>query len=148
MTHKPRRIRAFLLPFVLVLASTASAWGQEGCSDSSIKGGYGFNVTGNNAQGGAQYILSGRFVADGKGHFAGTGTHTLSGKFGGRFHFTGTYTVAADCSGTASFIYPDGNSAPLDIVIVSDGNEIYMIVAADGPMEAGTAKRQFWRHAK
>jgi hypothetical protein len=110
-----------------------------------MDGSYGFRITGtNNAVG--QYALVGHFSADGVGHFSGQGTQSVNGTVD-RPSFTGTYSVSPDCSGTATFTFPDGTVAPLDLVIEAGGRQIEIIVSGQngkntGEIETGTATKQ------
>ncbi len=115
------------------------------CSKISLSGGYGFSVNGTtmNLE---QYSLVGRFVADGKGGVTGTTVQAVNGTIS-RPAFTGTYTVNADCTGTANLLFDLGGTAPLEFIIVDDGKTVDIIVAgangANGENEIGTATRQF-----
>lgn len=117
------------------------------CSSANLSGGYGYSVNGTTANA-EQYSLVGRFVADGKGGVTGVSIQSVNGAIS-RPTFTGTYTVNADCTGTANLTFNDGGTAPLDFIIVDDGKSVDIIVAgasgSQGQNEVGTATRQFNR---
>jgi hypothetical protein len=117
------------------------------CSNANLSGGYGYMVNGTttNAE---QYSLVGRFVADGKGGLKGGGAQAVNGVIS-RPTFIGTYTVNANCAGTANLTFDYGGSAPLEFIIVDDGKTVDIMVAGvngnQGQNEVGTATRQFNR---
>jgi len=41
---------------------------------------------------------------------------------------TGTYTINYDCTGTATFVYPDGTEIELELVVVNQGREFFSAV--------------------
>lgn len=135
------RFLLLLVPFTCCLY----AYSQPGCSNGFLEGAYGFTVSGINVTAGAQFALTGRFVADGKGHFSGEGTDA-AGPNTGRTTFKGQYNVQSDCTGSATFIFASGTTAILGFVLVNDGNEVFIIDADSGVVETGVAKRQFFRH--
>lgn len=116
---------------------------QPKCTNSNLVGAFGFNVSGiNTANGGIQFAITGRFEADGKGTFSGTGTQSVAGNIS-QTPFSGSYTVQADCTGSALFIFANGAEANLTFVLVSNGNEILIIDSGQGTVETGIAKKQF-----
>jgi hypothetical protein len=141
-----QRSKCLILFATLCLSIPVLASGEPSCSNSSIKGGYGFRIVGsNNAVG--QFALMGHFRANGAGSFAGAGTESVNGIID-RPVFSGVYKVQADCTGSGTFTFKDGTSAPVDFVIEADGKQIEIIVAGPtgsktGEVETGTATKQF-----
>ena len=43
---------------------------------------------------------------------------------------TGTYTVNADCTGTATINFPNGQQLDLKLVVVKGGREVHIVVSA------------------
>ena len=145
-------LRSKLLLLVVPFTCCLYAYSQPGCSNDLLEGAYGFAVSGINVTASginvtskALFALTGRFAADGKGHFSGEGTEAAGPKTG-RITFKGQYNVQSDCTGSATFTFPDGTAAILSFVLVNDGNEVFIIDADSGAVETGAAKRQFFRH--
>ena len=146
-----RGTKMLLAVLLLTLSATAYAQDQNGpvCSNSSLKGAFGFQIVGTNNFFGA-FAFNGRFVADGKGNLtAGTGTESIAGDVVSGVPFVGTYTVTADCLGTATivFIRSDNNQqAHLDFTLVNDGQGILFISSDQQATETGTAQLIGKRH--
>jgi hypothetical protein len=146
--------RNFILFLALLTQGVAVSLAQQDtqnasphCSNVNLRGGYGYMVNGTSTS--AQpYSLVGRFFADGKGGVTGNGAEAFAGVIS-HLTFTGTYTVNADCTGTANLTFNDGGVAPLEFIIVDDGKTVDIIVAVPNgdqePNEVGTATRQFNR---
>src|SRR5690349_104504 len=75
---------------------------EEGCSNASLHGAYGFADQGQAFTAGgteaAEIAAAGRIVFDGKGHLIGTQWESLNGAFTVN-PFSGEYIVQPDCSG-------------------------------------------------
>lgn len=109
------------------------------CSLASLKGDYGFSLTGMNVTHSLPFAFVGRASADGIGTLSGKGTQSRGGKILEGL-FSGTYTVAPDCTGTVSFKFgSDTNQAALDFVLVDNGRQILFINLGDGTVETGAA---------
>jgi hypothetical protein len=130
------------LAFMFLGGCTTYAAAQDECSNKSLKGGYGFNVSGTNVGLNVQFAITGRFLPDGNGHFTGKATQSVAGHVD-HTTFDGTYTVNSDCSGTAVFQFQSGIKATLDFILVKNATEIYIIDADNGTIETGSAKKQF-----
>jgi ABC-type enterochelin transport system substrate-binding protein len=138
----------YILIFVvsLVLAGSANIAGaQKGCINKDVSGGYGFIVTGVNTTVQANFAMSGMFIADGNGNFAGKGTESTAGVVYPLI-FEGTYTVDSLCTGTAIFKFQNGDQVKLAFTLVENGSELFIIDADNGTVETGTAKKQFTEH--
>lgn len=140
-------LRSKLLLLLVPFTCCLYAYSQPGCSNDLLEGAYGFTVSGINVTVGKQFALTGRFVADGKGHFSGEGTEA-AGPDTGHTGFKGQYNIQSDCTGSATFTFANGITALLSFVLVNDGNEIFIIDADSGAVETGMAKRQFFRHRR
>ena len=137
---------------VVVITSIATIYANaqtgEDCSNESLEGAFGFIVSGTNVAANVSFAISGRFVADGQGSFTGTASESTAGNIAQHYPITGSYTVAADCTGSAEFLFPSGASAHLTFALVSDGNEIIILDVDTGSVEYGSAKKQFQRGAR
>jgi hypothetical protein len=114
------------------------------CSNESLRGQFGFKITGTNLAIGP-FAFIGRFEADGLGNIIGKGTEAIpQGIF--RPPFSAVYTVQPDCTGVAILTFTateNAAQARLDFVIVDDGNEIIFLDSDRGVIESGEAKKQF-----
>src|SRR5665213_2553240 len=107
------------------IASGAGVAGSEPvCADRNLNGAYGFNLNGVNFSVG-QYAMVGRFVSDGKGRFEGSGTQNVKGTLS-TAKFVGTFSIQADCTGTATLSFIGGPKATLEFVLVQNGDQVYM----------------------
>jgi len=104
----------------------------NGCSNVMLKGNYGFTITGTRPIGPAlveQVVGMGVARYDGNGHFTQTGNShgSVSGDYSGDGF--GTYTVNANCSGTATLTLSGvGVTLNLWIVVVDQGKEVRLVV--------------------
>jgi hypothetical protein len=115
--------------------SAASAHGQSGpCSNATIRGEYGFTVTG-------QILGVGPVTAVAMTSFDGEGNlHQVDYGLVNGVPIsadwrpgTGTYTINPDCTGTAQLNFSDGSpSLHLRLVVVRLGREIRTVVANPG----------------
>jgi hypothetical protein len=92
------------------------------CSEATLDGTYlfadqGFVIKDNEK---VPFAASGYEVYDGNGHVKGVVTTNVNGKITSKEHFSGTYTVKADCTGTSTY---------------TDGTQYDDYVAPDGSME-------------
>jgi hypothetical protein len=123
-------VRALLLTASLCAAWPVGVWADDDeheCSVATLHGSYGFIFTGTaNTPGGPSPRAGvGRIEYDGRGNLLGTLTLNIAGTVVLRRTFVGTYTVAADCTGTLSETFTDAldGEATFDLVIVDDGRE-------------------------
>ncbi len=113
---------------------------DAGCSNATLNAAYGFTLSGQNYVNNMPWAFIGQFAGDGAGALKGTGTQSIKGSIT-RARFTGTYEVRPDCLGTATLNFGGGPAAVIDFVVVDDGREMHVIVADQGVIEFGTAKR-------
>ena len=118
---------------LVLIVSVCAAWpaavwadDEQQCSVATLHGSYGFTTTGTaNTPGGPSHIGGvGLIVYDGRGNFVGKATVNIDGTVLRRT-FVGTYTVAADCTGTLAETFTDAldGRATFDLVIDDDGRE-------------------------
>ena len=136
-----------LMVTCLLVSAAAMARGQETCSAQMLNGAFGFHVNGTNVIRGVGFAMVGRFEANGNGKFSGSGTESTGGNVG-RISFTGTYSVNADCTGSAVFTFENGATAHLDFVLIDGGNEALIIDSDAGTVESGGARRLSQRKSK
>lgn len=137
--------RIFILTVLLFrFAPGSPAQTPRACTNSDMQGSYGFSFHGRNLKLNVNLLLIGRLEADGTGTFKGTESESVDGHIDhGLFH--GTYAVQPDCTGSATLVFDSTNiKGFFDFVLVSDGNEIYLIDVG-GNLESGELKRQFWK---
>jgi hypothetical protein len=148
-----------ILLAVLFLALSAAAQNQSAgaqdqdepaCNLNSLKGAFGFQISGNNNFFGP-FAFSGRFAADGKGNItSGSGTESIAGDVVSGVPFIGTYTINADCTGKAivTFIRSDNQQqAGLDFTVVNDGKGLFFMSSDPQTTETGSAQKIFVKHS-
>jgi hypothetical protein len=133
-----------LLLAVLCLTFSVAAMAQDGtaCSSKSLKGSFGFQISGTNSFFGP-FAFSGIFAADGNGNItSGAGTESIAGDVVSGVPFIGTYTVNPDCTGKAIIIFVRSDNqqqAGLDFTLVNDGKGILFMSSDQGTAETGNA---------
>jgi len=123
---------------LLLVTSAASARGQSGpCSNATLSGEYGFTITGQILGGPAAGPLVGVAMVfhDGRGHLTQL-DHVLTNGNPPAVQWryaTGSYTVNADCTGTAEIDFTDG-SPPIhySMVVIRHGKEVRTVVNNPG----------------
>jgi hypothetical protein len=135
--------------FGLGIAPKALAEQDKVCSNSSLRGSFGYSSTGTLLDSYVPPPFAGPFAEvgrqsfDGKGNTAGTATLSSNGNIN-RVTIQGTYTVNADCTGSMTLFIPDfGATLHADFVIDRDGAEIRSIVTEPGVIESRVYRKQF-----
>jgi hypothetical protein len=123
---------------VLVLSSVG--WG-EACSNATLVGNYGFQVSGV-GQSGDPRASSGQFTADGKGNLTGTETAKVAGVVYTNVAVTGTYLIKPNCTGKGTWVPKEGPKATYNFVILSDRKNILIIDTAKLRTQSGYAVAQ------
>lgn len=118
------RISAVLL-FVAIVATGSFA---ATCTNASVNGVYGITATGLNGSGVPASSVY-QITADGSGNVTGTGTKSIDGTIV-TFPFTGTYSVAKNCTGTATFTNQSGQSEN-DNFVLNNGNKGAFLIQTD-----------------
>ncbi len=119
------RISSTILLFVAIFAvGSASAT----CSDATLKGVYGFIFSGLGGDGTPRAIV-GQATADGKGNLSGTLTKSRDGTIL-ELTFTGTYSVAKNCTGSATYNDQDGETRHVNFVF-NNGNKGWQAIQTD-----------------
>ena len=110
----------------------------SGCSNSSLRGGYGFQFNGN-IIGFGPIAGVGAETYDGAGNHAGTQNVNINGFPIVNQPVSGTYSVNADCTGTQTVNQPDGQVVHLTFVIV--GNQVFALQTDPGAVVTSVSKR-------
>jgi hypothetical protein len=95
------KISSALLIFAAIVAGSPAA--QAVCTNASLKGVYGILSVGLNNASRPEASID-QIIADGAGHLTGSSTKSTNGTIT-TFTFTGTYTVASNCTGTTTFTH-------------------------------------------
>ena len=153
-----RMLRGTVVVGVAVLVTLAGAWRSgvqanggpkknRGCSDATITGTYGIQITGTrpSAPGGPIESVIGVVIRhyDGQGQFTQVGNvkGSISGMVPDQPGF-GTYQVNEDCSAVTQFEPAPGVLVGERLVIVDDGNEMRSMASLPPPvMVTGVHKR-------
>jgi hypothetical protein len=122
-----------LLASLFVAGLVPSVRADEECSNATLKGSFGVSGSGTFPNG-IPFVTIGRFSFDGAGNLTATAILNLSDSTTLRREFTGTYTVDADCTGSAVLVEvgAGGSGGHFDLVIDDDGTEIRLIRTAPG----------------
>ena len=115
------------------------------CSEATLRGMHLFAQNGVEIKGDEQrpFALAGYEVFDGNGKVKGVQSANINGEITRNERFSGTYSVKADCTGTAT--YSDGTR--YDQFIAPDGSELTFVltkpseIVTSGFEPRGTAKR-------
>jgi hypothetical protein len=109
------------------------------CSNASLKGNYGFVLTGvNNAA--VLTATVGQIIADGSGGLTGSETVSNDGVITSNVSISGTYAVSKNCTATAT-ITPAGGSASNYFLVVI-GTQFQIVETDTGYTESGYAEAQ------
>lgn len=121
------------------MAGTASAASHRQCATATLSGTYLFAGDGLSISGGARTPLAfaGSERFDGAGHVAGTNSFSFGGVATRRAGFTGTYTLAANCSGTLTI----GNNLHFDFYASPNGDQFDYVQTDAGTVSATTEHR-------
>lgn len=124
---------------------TESAYARETCNTQSLKGPYGYAISGSaflppgnrTAKEVADAAFGGRVVFDGDGHLSGADWVSLNGNTSPR-DYTGTYAIDSDCSGHAAIA---GTPATFNFTLVDNGRQIKLIETDPGFVISGTLRK-------
>jgi|KBSMisStandDraft_5_1062788.scaffolds.fasta_scaffold1202849_2 hypothetical protein len=134
----------FLIPLALLLLSggggTPAQAKHDGCDLGSVRGSYGYTVTGTNLAVGLVAAV-GRVTADGHGNLSGTDTLSAVGTILHRT-ITGSYTITPACTGSFTFSDNFGQTVNVDFVATGGGAELQFIQTDAGTVITGSAKQQ------
>jgi hypothetical protein len=109
---------------------------QAPCTTTSLKGTFGLSCQG--TFGGEPAAEVGIATYDGKGNVSGRSTISVNGTITKDAAFSGTYTLQADCTGSASFL--DGSQVAL--VLDDHRRELRSIATVEGTVYTCLKKKQ------
>jgi hypothetical protein len=127
---------------LLGLTVMATAADNNGCNNATLNGDYGYAATGTSvtvAPIGPVAIL-GKITLDGKGNFTGSANGSIAGIILTDMPITGTYSIASDCTGTLTTVYP-AFTAHFSLVLVkgAEGRMVAELLETDaGTVATGT----------
>jgi hypothetical protein len=110
------------LGIMLLAVLFLSRQAQAQCTNTNLNGVLFYTLSGTIKSGAATvaYQELGKVTADGNGNLTGTSTTSIAGVLASGVAVTGTYTILANCSGTATLI-TTANTAQLTLQLVNGG---------------------------
>lgn len=129
-----RTFRSALLIAAMVCSLSFVTWGQS-CSNASLTGLYGFAGLGNNTAD-SPIALAGVYNANGKGKLTGTRTASVNGVISSNVPISGTYTVNANCTGSAKITPKGGSTENYDLAVASSGGRVFSLETDSGSVLA------------
>jgi hypothetical protein len=119
----------------------APAWSDNSCSLKTLKGTYMYNCHG--VQGSAQtdFAAAGKEEFHGDGTLSGVITSTDKDNVFHLVHYSGTYTVNPDCTGTYTSTDENGVITHIDMFFPRDGSEIDTVLTDPGVVDALVERR-------
>jgi len=133
-------VQVAALTTVLALTSAPLAQGAEGCTTANLKGNFGGILTGS-VIGVGPIALVTTVTFDGAGGWSYDETGNINGNPIPNQHFTGNYSVTANCAGSTK----DSGGNTTDFVIVGSGKDVEIMMAGTAPGAVFTIvlKRRF-----
>jgi hypothetical protein len=131
---------------ILLLAATAAAWAQDipqtTCTNASLKGDYGFTLTGTRPSAPTPGAAIETVIGTAMTHFDGNGNLTqidnihgsVTGFIAPDRAGSGIYSINPDCTGTMTLSSSGSPTLTLQVVVVDDGNEVRTAVVAPAPV--------------
>jgi len=146
----PIRLRFVFALFLSMSAlCAASVVHAQQCSDRTLKGSFGYTVTGSIVTPvgplvSGPFAAVGRIVFDGDGHVSTVRSLSDNGNVIQNDSGSGTYTLKSDCTGSFNItVGPPGEAIVLDLNIVFDGSgELRGLVTNPGIVLAFDGRRQ------
>jgi hypothetical protein len=101
-------IRFLVLPALAMALQSVPAFADDVCKNADLKGAYAYSVdaTSLTIPPVGPLAILGKITLDGKGNFAGTINGSIAGEILPEVPITGTYSIADDCTGSFTTIYP------------------------------------------
>lgn len=127
-----RNVVAFAVFALLFCAASAQQATAAACSNAAITGTYGLLVTGYDSSGLYQHGVA-QIKSTGKGTFTGTETVSDDGTLFNKVAITGTYSIAANCTGSGTIINPkNGTQTHYNFVVDPLANQVEAIGTDSG----------------
>jgi hypothetical protein len=100
--------RLLVLSSLAMALHSAPAFAADVCKDADLEGAYVYSVdaTSLTIPPVGPLAILGKITLDGKGNFAGTINGSIAGEILPEVPITGTYSIADDCAGSFTTIYP------------------------------------------
>lgn len=141
---------AFLASIILLGAAGLKAQSSgetQTCTNATLTGPYGYVLQGSlvNTEEEAlePYADMGSWTADGNGNISGSGTQSFAGTIETGTTITGTYTVNANCTGSATLTYGNSiGSLGFNFTVVNNGEGLRIVQTTSGFIVSGGAQRQ------
>ena len=136
-----------VLSLAALLAPTGSsprALAAEGCGARSLHGAYGYAFQGQVIPPGTTEFdaaIAGRIVFDAHGGLSGYEWDSTNG-VQETLTFTGSYSVQADCTGTATLVNSNGRTDHITLGVIEGGQEFNFTVTDPGVVITGRPSRQ------
>jgi len=136
-----------VLSLAALLAPTGSsprALAAEGCGARSLHGAYGYAFQGQVIPPGTTEFdaaIAGRIVFDAHGGLSGYEWDSTNG-VQETLTFTGSYSVQADCTGTANLVNSNGRTDHITLGLIEGGQEFNFTVTDPGVVITGRPSRQ------
>jgi len=140
-----------VLGLAALLAPTGSsprALAAEGCAARSLHGAYGYAFQGQVIPPGTTEFdaaIAGRIVFDAHGGLSGYEWDSTNG-VQETLTFTGSYSVQADCTGTATLVNSNGRTDHITLGLIEGGQEFNFTVTDPGVVITGRPSRQGISH--
>ena len=144
-------LRVFVSMMIAAIIPLAAADGESrGCSNATLKGNYGFILTGTSASGPPPAPLQ-QVIGVGMAHFDGAGNFTQTDNIHGSVNGfmapdrpgMGTYSVNEDCTGVSTLLIQGQAPVERRFVVVDKGRELRTIVTSPATtMVTATARKQ------
>ncbi len=135
-------IRSLIAAFALLLSIVPLDAQTPACTDAVFKGTYYFLLNGSLIPGSlpVPYGSLGKAIADGQGGISGSAVTTVNGT-SGNFTLTGTYSIAQNCTGTASLTATSATTTPTTVTVnlqfVDNGQSAVFAFSTQGQVIAG-----------
>jgi hypothetical protein len=133
-----RLVGLLVVPALSLALHSAPAFAAHACTNADLNGAYAYSVdaTSLTVPPVGPVAILGKIALDGRGSFTGTINGSIAGNILPEVPITGTYSVAGDCTGTLTTVYPVF-TAHFSLVLISDAeNHKHAELLA---IDAGTA---------
>jgi hypothetical protein len=123
--------------------SSATTGTVSSCSVATLQGRYlfagnGWQVAGSQT---TRLAFAGSERYDGAGAVIGTATNSTNGAISSDSHFTGSYTVASDCTGKLTINVAPGTTVHFDLFVAPSGDQFTYAQTDPGSVSATTERR-------
>jgi hypothetical protein len=140
-------VRLLVIPALSLALHSVPALAADVCNDADLDGAYAYsvNATSLTIPPVGPLAILGKITMDGKGNFTGTINGSIAGNILPEVPITGTYSVAGDCTGSLTTIYPVF-TAHFSLVLVDgvDHRKHAELLAIDaGTVGTGAVKPMF-----